>query len=43
MWLNLSQLVHQQGNLDLVHVGLISCMFHTSELLWEAELFVMLH
>jgi len=32
IWLNWAQLTHQQGNLDPVHVGLISYMFQTSEL-----------
>jgi len=39
IWLNWSQLTHQQGNLDPVHVGLISYMFQTSEPLSKAELF----
>jgi len=30
---------HQQGNLDSIHVGLISYLFQTSEPLSEAELF----
>jgi len=39
IWLNCSKLVHQQGNLDPVHVGLISYICQTSEPLSEVELF----
>jgi len=39
IWLNWSQLTHQQVNLDPVLIGLISYMFLTSEPLSEDELF----
>jgi hypothetical protein len=41
--LNWSQHIHQWGNLEPVHIGPISYLFPTLELLSEAELFVMLH